>query len=929
MKRNLTIIGLFILVVAGAYFYLAKENNPFVRDTSVYRAVPVSAPFFFELSSVRGIPAENKFVQELKNAQIGNEWFAFLNQADSLIEVTDGLPRNLRNTPFLLAYGIAGRNQLVPLIVTKAESNSRQNALKQFIQTLYPPGKYHYATREYGKHQIHEITDRANREILFYSFADDLLLASSRAIIIEQVIRQLSTQGMLKNPYFLSVNKSAGNQDISFYVNHTWINSFFAGILNRTSVEEVDEFGAVSRFNYASKAEKFRDFAAWSELGFQFNENYLLLTGSSAADDSLNHFLSVFDDQQPVRTRTDEVLPGNTSFFCSFSLSAKNAFFERLEEFYMHSPAYYHREERMKHFDRGFRASTRNVFQKLVKDEVIVAATTIPVNPANKTTYFILQTENRSDAEEQLKNLLANYAARNKLQLQDLSSEFEAGNTTRYHVYQFPYPSFPGLWLGSPFALAEAKFAAFYDDWLVFSNTEQGIHDYLRDRMNGTVLAHDSRYQQFIQHKQGRATINVFADVNKTFSLRHEIFATAFAKQIDAREENIRRFGRVCWQVQHEKGFYKNYLVIDYQEDLEGGAQTTWQSEIGNNITTKPQIVVNHNDPSNREIIFQDAQNNLHLIAHTGQKRWTAPLSGPVMGEIKQVDYYKNGKLQYLFNTKEKLYLIDRNGNNVAHFPVTLKSPATNGVNVFDYHNNRDYRYFVAGEDKRIYAYDAAGEIVTGWEFDRTQSAVTTPVQHFRVSGKDYIVFKDKTNIYIQDRQGETRVPVNNRFNNSNNPLVFSSVGAPKIVATEATGKVFYIYFDGKVEEKESARLSENHFFTVADLDGNDIADFIFVDGNEMTVMDENGKKRYSKKLDNPVNHAPNIYTFAAGLKKVGIADATSNRIYLFNPDGKLHAGFPLQGNTEFTIGKLSESNTGLNLIVGSEGGKLYNYTIN
>jgi hypothetical protein len=250
-------------------------------------------------------------------------------------------------------------------------------------------------------------------------------------------------------------------------------------------------------------------------------------------------------------------------------------------------------------------------------------------------------------------------------------------------------------------------------------------------------------------------------------------------------------------------------------------------------------------------------------------------------------------------------------------------------VNVFDYHNNRDYRYFVAGEDKRIYAYNTAGEIVTGWKFDRTQSDVTTPVQHFRVNGNDYIVFKDETNIYIQDRQGETRVSVNNRFNNSSNPLFLSSVGAPRIVATEANGKVFYICFDGKVEEKKTARFSENHFFTVDDLDGNGIADFIFVDGNELTVLDENGKKLFNKKLDKPIDHQPNIYTFAADLKKVGVTDATSNRIYLFNPDGKLHTGFPLQGNSEFTIGKLSESNAGLSLIVGSEGGKLYNYALN
>ncbi|MFW5822076.1 MAG: hypothetical protein ACOCU7_01700, partial [Tangfeifania sp.] len=99
--------------------------------------------------------------------------------------------------------------------------------------------------------------------------------------------------------------------------------------------------------------------------------------------------------------------------------------------------------------------------------------------------------------------------------------------------------------------------------------------------------------------------------------------------------------------------------------------------------------------------------------------------------------------------------------------------------------------------------------------------------------------------------------------------------------------------------------------------------------GDEVTVLKENGKKMFSKKLDNPPKHPPHIYTFAADLKKVGIVDEKDNRIYLFNPGGKLHEGFPLQGNTEFSIGKLSDNDTGLNLIVGSEGGRLYNYSLN
>lgn len=928
MKRNLIVVAFIILAGIAGYFYFSNRTGPFLKDTSMYKAVPISSPVFFELNSIRSIPVENEMIQALGNAGIAQPWLKFLHQADSLIEVSEHLPGSLRNRSFLLAFGIAGRNELVPLIISNAGSESRQSVLIQFIETIFPVKNFNWVERDYGKHQITEVTDAKNTEVFFFSIAGDLLLASPRAIIIEQSLRQLSSNGIQKNPYFLEVNKNAGSQAVSLYVNHNWVNSFFAGFLNRKSFEKIDEFGATSRFQYPTETEKFGRYASWSELGFNFRSNQLVLNGSTAADDSLNHFLSVFNDQQPVRVRAGEVLPQNTSFFCSYSVSAKNAFFERLENFFMHSPAYYHREERMKRFDRGFRANTRNIFQEMVKDEVIVAATTIPVIPANKTTYFILQTNSRSNAEKQFQQIMANFAVRNNTETEEISSEFVADNGISYQIFRFPFPSFPGLWLGSPFGMADSRFAVFYDDLLVFSNTEKGIREYLNSRIHGATLGSNNRFSRFAQHNSGRANISVFADINKIFSLNNDVFGAPLAKQIEEKEETIRRFGMISWQLQHSKGKYVNALAIDFQSDLSGDAQTTWQSEIGSNIIIKPIVVINHNDPGNREIIVQDNQNNLHLVSNSGRVRWSAPLSGQVMGEIKQIDFYKNGRLQYFFNTKEKLYLIDRNGNNVAHFPVTLKSPATNGVNVFDYHNNRDYRYFVAGEDKRIYAYDGDGKIVTGWNFGQTESTVFTPVQHFRVDGNDYIVFKDKSRIYIRNRQGETRVPVSARFDNSKNPLVLNLNGTPKIVATDTGGKVYYIYFEGKVEEKKTGRFSENHFFTVDDLDGNGVPDFVFVDGNEVTAMDENGKKLFSKKLDRPIKHQPNIYTFAPDLKKVGVVDPGSNRIYLFGHDGKLHQGFPLQGNTEFTIGKLSDGSTGLNLIVGSEGGKLYNYSL-
>ena len=81
---------------------------------------------------------------------------------------------------------------------------------------------------------------------------------------------------------------------------------------------------------------------------------------------------------------------------------------------------------------------------------------------------------------------------------------------------------------------------------------------------------------------------------------------------------------------------------------------------------------------------------------------------------IYQIDFYKNGKLQLLFNTAAQLHLLDRNGNYVERYPVKLRSPATNGMALFDYEKSRDYRIFLAAEDKGVNGFcDVARRAVT------------------------------------------------------------------------------------------------------------------------------------------------------------------------------------------------------------------------
>ena len=927
MKRNLIIVLVVLLAVVAGFIYFTKDDVVFSKKTSMFKAVPMSAPIFVECSSLKAISRNNPVLNELK----GIDDFAWLlgkiNETDLAIKNNDEIQNGFGKKPLILALDFIGENVLKPVFISELRTSEELEGLDKLLEKLLNVPAASFKSRKYDGSKIVDITDANGKNILHYCAVDGLIILSTEAILVEKSVRQLTSRNITDVKYFTKVNKTVTAQsDLAWYINHNKFPDLWANFLNSTTKSEVNEFGETIKTNLKRAIQGIQNYASWSELDMTIDDTKISLNGITAADDSLNHFLSVFEGQTPVSCRADRVLPKNTSFFIGFTFSEREFFFKKLEKYFELSPYYFERESHIKKMEKQFRVDSRNTLRSLVKNEVVAAITSVPSQTDKKSTLFIINNDTRTDTEALFESLIQNYAKSKKVEFNTLHSSFKAADGINYRIYKFPFPSLPGIWLGQAFGFAKANYAIFYDDNLVFGSSSETLQKYLGDMINESTLYKSKAYAEFKQVSESRTNINAYLNVNRIYALNTAIFNKKFSKAFVTNEEIFRKFDAIGWQVVCEKNIYFNSINLVYNAKPKVDARASWQIDIGSQVRMKPQIVISHKNKAVREIIVQDEKNKLHLIGGDGKVVWSAPVKGEILSKIHQVDYFRNGRLQYLFNTKEKLYLIDRNGKMVAKFPVVFKSPATNGVSVFDYDNSRKYRYFVACENKKVYAYDHEGKIITGWKFGQTTSSVTTSVQHLRVNNKDYIVFKDKSKVYIQNRQGQTRVNCAAKFENSKNPLVLNTNGTPKIVATDKTGKVYYLYFNGKFAEKKTDKFSENHFFTVADINGNRVPDFVFVDGNELKVMDENGKKLFEKKFDNRLVHGANLYSFSSKQKKIGVTDADEDQIYLFDSTGKLHDGFPLDGNSEFSIGKLTKAQ--LNLVVGSSDEEIYNYIL-
>lgn len=113
-----------------------------------------------------------------------------------------------------------------------------------------------------------------------------------------------------------------------------------------------------------------------------------------------------------------------------------------------------------------------------------------------------------------------------------------------------------------------------------------------------------------------------------------------------------------------------------------------------------------------------------------------------------------------------------------------------------------------------------------------------------------------------------------------------------------------------------------------SDLNGNGTQEYIFVDKNKLLVYSAEGKLLFDELLPEQITIKPVIYEFSSIDKKVGIVAGKSGRIYLFNADGSLYQGFPLQGTSSFSISGFPGLTDRFNLIVANNDNFLYNYSV-
>ncbi len=918
MLKRIIYGGLFAVICAGLVVVILLQRFDKITPIEVLQAVPEDAILFMEdidYEYLAGIVLPgSRMWDDFVNTSGKAKLDSMVKKVLSLVRSEESIYEFLLKNGLNASFHLIGKDRIIPLFYIQYEGTYSDNDFRQLMLTMLE-NQAMINERKYEAETLIDVSGKPGFLAAKFTFTclNGICLISPSSLLVEESVRTIhSDDNLILDKELKSIRETAGRYvHANIYLNYEKLNQLLFPITNNSGWKEL---AFLTRL------------ATWGELDLDVKENAIVLNGMTVAEPEQPLFLGLFKNQEPVKMEIHEIMPSGMTSFLHMGISDKSRFYEQMVSYFSGRGAWPEIETEIKRIDDLYGINPLEDLMKVLDDEIAWFAIE-GLTGSREDELFVLETRSRSETVEVVMRWIEQYLQVHSLDMSSLRNVYHLDTQTSFNIYRLPDPYFKGMAPGRLFN----KYFTLYENYLIFGPSVEVLSRVIYQNVLHKTFVSDPVFKEMSDYLSNRSNICMFFRPFPYLEYKSRLLNSKTGSELKSLELFLRRIPGVIIQYSKEGGLYYQNISCRYNSQIKEKALTVWESLLDSVAIIKPSLVINH-ITSEKEIFVQDAAFSIYLINSTGRILWKQPLEGPILSEIFQVDFYRNGKLQYLFNTRDKIHLIDRNGNYVERYPIILRSSATNPMALFDYDKNRNYRLFLAGEDRKVYAYDIEGNLVTGWNFGKTESTVSGALQHFRINEKDYIVVSDRNRIYFLDRRGRERIRLKERvILSSQNSLTLDMnirEERPRWISTDTAGNVIGVYLDGSVSVLLEQEVSPDHFFIMQDMDKDGIPEYLFADGNELTVMHSDGKRLFSYRVRDRISDLPDIYKFSASDIKIGITDKSRNRIYLINSDGSLYEGFPLEGASRFSIGYFAGSDSRFNLIVGSSNNFLYNYSI-
>lgn len=903
MLRGSQILLLLLLLAiiggVGSYLYYQSKNKTYLPAAF---ALPNSATIAYQ-----GTNPQNAYMQLRKNAlyqtfsqnvalkDFDNDYQYF----DSLLKANEDLQNIISAKPLILSLHVTSAHDFQLLFLQQQQGAISKGDIEDYIAEN--DGNTRLLERVFEGQKIYDVKATTSKRSLFsFAFLDGILALSRNTVLVEDAISAFTSNRGKSSPMINKMVEEADQEKI--YLNFRAL----PGLLN-----------VYLSAQYISQTKALQNLGEFGSYTYKLANDAFLLDGSVLANKETDYWKPL-QNQRPQKISIADVLPASTAFFTAQATDNFSKYFEARKTGANNTDF----DTRKNDLASTYQISFKEEILPFIGNQWAYAVLEPAAEAAALQEVAVMQVPDSTIAAEKFKALVGKVNAYKETKGE--RSEYRGRTIEKVLV-----PAFLDLVFGEEYSSFQHPYYTLLGNHFVFANSISIIERCIDAYTQNQSLSANAPYISFVKNTSAQSNFMLFINPGRAMLLGNKYANPDYLNRYRQNYATYKEAGAFGFVLVSAKDSFRSQLVLSKTPQSQSSSEMVWSLQLEDEPVSKPYAVQNP-DNNQKEILVQDKSNNLYLLSNSGKILWKKNLADKIVGEVFQLDVYHNNDLQYLFSTTQKIFLLDRNGRDVGSYPLRLGSSTSTGVALFDFEENKNYTYYIADDNDRIYGFYANGKPLPGWSPLTVYSRLQFPVKYFKLKNQVYLLgMSDKGTLYVWDKNGKPAIKPIVSGTRIHNPLRFkfgASLPECSVFSVDTGGVLHTIRFDGNIRKHKLADGFSKPFFDYYDSDGNGKNEYILASGNKIAAFDETGKNLWKIITGENLVYAPQNIVIG-GLAWIGYTSKTANKVYLVSRAATMFPNFPVRGNTPFVADDLNGDGD-YEIAVGGEGKMFYLYRL-
>ncbi|MFY0625269.1 MAG: hypothetical protein JXR07_03160 [Reichenbachiella sp.] len=878
MKKSLIILLTTILLGAGgAFYYFSWKPGrvdlwTFVPNTSIAVFQPV------DLNQLIMGEEGRKVLKNLKALPEFDQLVHNFSLLDSIKLKTDATGNLFEQSRILISFHKSDKSarSLSNLYLIEVKNLKLHSYFSEVVALIEKQG-FKKSERLYQGYTINEFSK--GKITLAYIFYNNFLITSFSPFLVDDAIRMLEKgreNEFVKNADLFSSTKQKLVGEGRLYINIEHTSKLTRRILENRSMN-------LSALEW---------FSQLMYLDVSVTNDKIDFSGFSILDTAQMNYLSAYQSVRGVGFEMKNVIPDHSSLVLHVSFDDTKEWHDGLKVYWRkHKPSQLTAVGELEN-KYGFDKSS---FYKLVKHEVGMFMFDTKRSFIREKIVCIKH-EDHILAEKVFNDLAKSVGSDNG----DNSDTYMGRRVGFINIEEVPARLFGDIFQGFP------EVYYFVNQGYIFlANSQHALHTLIDDIDAENTWRKSIKTNKFLETTNDDANFSVYAKGTGFWQMVGENLIPEWGEYLKEHEVVFSQIEYAAAQfIKVDDNFYTNITfqhpgkLLKKQEPK--SLQTKRFLNFDQSVISKPFGVRNHKNRT-LEMMVQDSSFNIHLVNSNNQKVLKVPLKGRLATPVYQIDYYKNGKLQYLFALKHSIHIIDRTGTYIPGYPISVKSDQPiKYISLIDYDGSKDYRFLAATEKSFYYMYNKAGKKLKGWNPKKLTGSPMMPGTHLRVRNADYMMFlQDNGIVHGLNRQGigKKGFPIDLKGNVSS-PLHIQKGGtlaSSELVVVTDNGELIEFNLLGRVIRREQfLKESVKEKFNL--INSNNGEKFVVTkqSTNRLHFHNENLEVLFDVPL-NSSSYGVQYYSFDTHNEVIVLIDKLNELTYLYNMEGMMLHVEPLE----------------------------------